>query len=468
MDTSKRQIGLLDKKLERMFSSQLSINQDLDRRMVSFQGNRKTPIWRWLKFKEAFSARLVSYVLNKFCVPDRGGILDPFAGTGSTIFGASARGCSAVGIEILPVAVFDMETKKALLQVSGDDFFSAAERAMKTDFRDYFDGHSPFDQVAITANAFPRQNARAVCGYRNYCGCQDLAPPVEMLLRHAGMAVLEIVSYTRKDGQYLRWDGRAPGRKSSFRKHKIEDFSSAIRRQLNTMCEDLRSLYLTSWRDDPHGEIQIIRGSCLGELPGLAPESAQLVLTSPPYCNRYDYTRTYALELVYLGFGADDIKDLRQRFLSCTVENKEKRELLQSFYSANPERLERAQRAFSEQELLQTILAELATYREAGALNNPNIVRMIANYFFEMSVVIHEVARVLKKEGRFVMVNDNVRYAGITIPVDLILSDIAEKARLRTDHLWVLPTPKGNSSQQMAKHGRHTLRKSVYVWTKAD
>ena len=46
------------------------------------------------------------------------------------------------------------------------------------------------------------------------------------------------------------------------------------------------------------------------------------VVTSPPYANRYDYTRTYALELAYLGYNSESLKKLRQTLLSATVENK--------------------------------------------------------------------------------------------------------------------------------------------------
>ena len=50
-----------------------------------------------------------------------------------------------------------------------------------------------------------------------------------------------------------------------------------------------------------------------------------------------------------------------------------------------------------------------------------------------MNLVIHELARVLAPSGRIVMVNDNVRYHGEEIPVDLILSDFAEKAGLSVE-----------------------------------
>ena len=53
------------------------------------------------------------------------------------------------------------------------------------------------------------------------------------------------------------------------------------------------------------------------------------------------------------------------------------------------------------------------------------------------------------------------------MPVDLILSDFAEHAGFEVETIWVLPVGKGNSSQQMGKHGRDELRKCVYVWRAA-
>ena len=89
---------------------------------------------------------------------------------------------------------------------------------------------------------------------------------------------------------------------------------------------------------------------------------------------------------------------------------------------------------------------------------------MVRNYFKELAVVIFQCAKLLKPGSCFVMVNDNVRYQGINIPVDLILSGIAQRAGFDTQVIWVLPIGKGNSSQQMRMHGRAELRKCVYVW----
>ena len=91
---------------------------------------------------------------------------------------------------------------------------------------------------------------------------------------------------------------------------------------------------------------------------------------------------------------------------------------------------------------------------------------MVRGYFYEMACIIAECARVLKPQAPLFMVNDNVRYAGASISVDMILSDFAEKLGFSVENILVLPDGKGNSSQQMGVHGREPLRKCVYVWRK--
>ena len=78
------------------------------------------------------------------------------------------------------------------------------------------------------------------------------------------------------------------------------------------------------------------------------------------------------------------------------------------------------------------------------------------------------MSRLLNPGGRIYYVNDNVRYAGETIPVDLILSEFARRAGLEVQKIFTLQNGKGNSSQQMGKYGRDVLRKCVYLWRKPN
>jgi hypothetical protein len=288
---------------------------------------------------------------------------------------------------------------------------------------------------------------------------------VQAVLLFALLCVLENISFTRKDGQYLRWDyrsGRRQGKKI-FNKGEILAFDRAIADKLHQIVDDLRSGELP---DDLFAtvrsktEVKLRFGSCLEILPRLKSKAYDSVITSPPYCNRYDYTRTYALELALLGVSENGLAQLRQEMLSCTVENRAK-----DLLALNP-KWKPAVAVADNQPLLQSILAYLDAQKELGLLNNNGIPRMVRGYFYEMACVIFESARVLKSGAPLIMVNDNVRYAGASIPVDIILSEIAGQLGFEVEHILVLPNGKGNSSQQMGAHGRDALRKCVYLWRK--
>ncbi len=101
-------------------------------------------------------------------------------------------------------------------------------------------------------------------------------------------------------------------------------------------------------------------------------------------------------------------------------------------------------------------------------LSNRNVISLIENYFTEMALIVSELGRLVTPDGNVFMVNDNVRYHGEEVPVDLILSDFAEQCGFRCDTIWILKQGKGNSSQQMGRFGRQEIRKCVYHWRKID
>ena len=449
------------------YADLIKVNSDLDRSLVSFQANKREPFYGWFKYKEGFASRLVAYFI-KHLADSPGVLLDPFAGAGASLFASAALGWDAIGIELLPVVFYIMDVRQSVTRVKPEKFSQMIKQVSAVRFGELATPEYAFKHIPITEGAFSGQTEKEMAGYLRYCEKEIRDPHIRSLFRFACFAVLEEISYTRKDGQYLRWDRRSTKVRSKvgFDKGTIHPFRRAVLQKLSKMSDDLM-FWREGWcRDKKIGTVDIRQGSCLELLPQMPVNSVDLVITSPPYCNRYDYTRTYALELAFLERGADDVKNLRQAMLSCTVENKEKVEMLRQIY-ANRRRLnafEKVQHVFDSQEALQEVLDALDHCREHEMLNNSNVPRMVRNYFYEMCFVVFELARVLRPGGKIVMVNDNVRYAGEEVPVDLILSDFARTFGLKVRHIWTLPRGKGNSSQQMGSHGRQELRKCVYIW----
>lgn len=463
LECSLGEIERLDRELFQRFRSKLLLQVSLTRPLVSFQANKTRPIYRWYKFKEAFSASLVEYLLSRYRITG-GRILDPFAGSGTALFVASAAGINADGIELLPIGQEIIATRKLLSWEFTSDDFAALARWSGTQPWKQSETKYPLPELRITKGAYSEQTREAIERYMAACSQENVR--VQAVLRFALLCILESISYTRKDGQYLRWDyrsGRRQGKKP-FHKGLIPDFDQAVCTKIDEILLDLQSqdkgqmaLFTV---EKLQGDVHLYRGSCLDLMPTLPDAIYSAIITSPPYCNRYDYTRTYALELALLGIDEQGLIRLRQNMLSSTVENRAK-DLLQM----NPEWATAIATA-ERQELLQTILRYLDDQRAHGLLNNNGIPRMVRGYFYEMACVIAECARVLKPDAPLFMVNDNVRYAGASISVDLILSDIAESLGFCVESILVLPNGKGNSSQQMGQHGREPLRKCVYVWRK--
>lgn len=451
----------------------LEVAYNLSRKVVSFQANKEEPFYRWFKYKEGFSSSLVKYFLEEYC-PNGGKVLDPFAGAGTTLFAANELGCDSYGIELLPVGIFAMQARQAVNKVDVSELRKIVKELWNNvELMETLT--ASIQHIPITKAAFPDETEKQLNQYLTYCETLQNFE-TKTILRFAAFTVLEEISYTRKDGQYLRWDYRSKRELSGkpFDKGKIKTFKVAVSEKLNHIVCDLTPSQSGNLFSDifsikqSNRTANLIEGSCLEQLPKLENNFFDFVITSPPYCNRYDYTRTYALELVFLGNNNEQVRRLRQEMLSCTVENKEKVEHLRQFYQeiGKSAAFNNVIEVYNSSPAMLEVNSILNELNKLEKLNNSNIARMVKNYFLEMCFVIYELARVTKSKGHCIIVNDNVRYGGEEIPVDLILSEFADNFDFEIKKILVLPKGKGNSSQQMGSYGRTEVRKCVYVWQK--
>jgi hypothetical protein len=327
------EIERLDRALLRRLDNKVSVQPSLTRSLVSFQANKTRAAYRWYKYKEAFSAPLIEHLLSRHA-PAAEKILDPFAGSGTTLFVSSDAGASAEGIELLPIGQQIINTRRLLEEFSPDEI-AALRRWSATRPWAHHEDRCPLPELRITRGAYPEAAKEGI--ERFMAASEKEGERIRTALRFALLCVLESVSYTRKDGQYLRWDyrsGRRQGRKR-FDKGPIADFTRAVCAKLDEIVRDVEAFEQSTElfpSERLRGDVRLHAGSCLSVMPSLRADAYDALITSPPYCNRYDYTRTYALELALLGVGESELVQLRQEMLSCTVENRAK-----DLLSINPE-----------------------------------------------------------------------------------------------------------------------------------
>jgi len=461
--------------IERRYNHLLKETDEFSRRTVSFQANKTNVLHSWMKYREGFSADLVETLIRKFRIGPGATILDPFAGSCTTLLVAMMSGIAAVGVELLPHCHLAWEAKKRAFGYSLDEL---------RHIRSIIENTSPpptderFPHISITESAFPEDTERAIMAYTRWGKTLNLSDDARVLWQLILLSILEEVSYTRKDGQYLRWDTRArkiqdrnekrvANNQVPFRgidKGQLRGVKEALLHALNKIISDVAELQ----REPPQpSSLELIKGNTLYTLPTLEPGRFAGVITSPPYANRYDYTRTYALELAYLGVG-EEIFRLRQSQLSCTVENRSKQSELEGFYQSLGayDRFTGIMDVVEHNAALSEVTAALHERNRRGEINNAGVLPMVTQYFTELAFIFAELFRVCASDARVAFVNDNVRYAGEIIPVDMLSTNLAEQVGFTPEAIYVLTQRKGNSSQQMEKFGRVALRKSITVWRK--
>ena len=213
------QIEELDKSLTEYFPDTLVVDNALTRKLVSFQANKARTYYRWYKYKEAFSADLVEYLFRKYRMVE-GKILDPFAGAGTALFVCSSLGYHSEGIELLPIGQKIIQANVLARGTNQKSIVAGLENWLLQKPWNTGGEIQDFEVLRITDGAYPQKTHYKIGRYLNELAGE--LPETKEILLFALLCVLESISYTRKDGQYLRWDYRSERRNVRILSTKVK------------------------------------------------------------------------------------------------------------------------------------------------------------------------------------------------------------------------------------------------------
>jgi DNA modification methylase len=393
---------------------------------VPFTANANYPVHRWYRYKEGFSRDLIHLILGSLDFrPDV--CLDPFAGTGTTALACQEVGIVCHSIEVNPFAYHVASAK--LRSTYTVQEFDEALRTVKTAIAADGETDRPVPVMQTLSERpelekwlYSKSALQAILALRHFSEMLNGIYADLFLVIIA--AILSEVGNTTKDGKCVRY--KKGWQDVSWTRDEVY---SLFVEKANEFRADILSLQK---RGQPQVEnvTHCTLGSALVHIPALLPNSVDIVITSPPYLNTFDYTDVYMPELWALGFVSQysEVRKLRESTLRSHVQIK---------WSIDqtdiPERVK-------------TLINEISI--GPGNLWNDCIPDMIAGYFLDMTVVLREIKRVLRPGGRLCLVVGTSAYNHVTVETDVLLTEIAESLGFTFEEIRIIRNLKRSTKQQ--------------------
>lgn len=420
------------------------LDSEISNLSVSALDTAILPRHRWYFFKEAFSPDFVTYAINDTNCTKSDLVLDPFSGSGTVPLTATIEGYTASGFEVNPFLAFVAQTK--ILQCKTktiDKHLNNVIDGIQQGVESPLESFSTFSEDGGAKKwLFNMEVLRAFEG--GWQSTTGIRKPARNLLQLCLIGAAMDVSNATKDGKCLRyrrdWKERRYGKK---------DFLVALSKRVNEVKQDLGSCPL----EKSNTRIEVADSRQLAT-QNQSNKKFKLCVMSPPYLNSFDYTDVYRPEL-FLGKFVESQEELQQLRL------KTLRSHVQVSWD-NPTELDFGQH-FSN---------SFAEIRErANTLWDKRIPSMIQAYFEDMKKILTNLSSLAKSDASVWIVVSTSAYAGVEIPVDLIIADIGSQVGWYLREVNVIRYLRRVSVQQWdklyeRKNKKPYLRESVIILDK--
>lgn len=292
------------------FDSAIASEVNYKDRAINRLTNQDKAFHDWYRFVLSYPAHLVRDYIHDFRLDCNSTLLDPFCGTGTTIVEAKLNGIPGIGIEANPFAHF-AGSVKLQWEIDAEGLHCFAH-AVAQETLHILEQQSIHDPVKFHGNMDELPLLTLPQAAEKLLIKDSISPlPLHKILvlrsclnqykdsvfyDYARLALAKILVFCVSNVRF--------GPEIGVGKAKTDaEVVAPWLAEIGQMAKDLRSVAEQSF---PASVVHHADARNLSAL--IAPRSVDAVITSPPYPNEKDYTRTTRLESIILGFINDNVE----------------------------------------------------------------------------------------------------------------------------------------------------------------
>jgi DNA modification methylase len=379
------------------------------KRSGTFVDNVRLPVHRWFRYSAGFSAQWAGEVIREAAVGGSLRVLDPFAGSGTVVLEAERAGVAGIGVEAHP---FVARIARAKLHWRED---AKAFRRMGSQVaRAAKEGGSVEGYPPLVTKCYPPEALAKLDALKK---AWQKASDGGAIAELCWLSLVSILRAASPVGT-AQWQYVLPKKSKANSVEPLEAYEG----RLGVLAADM-----VTWQADPSGPRGQILCEDARDCPGVPDAWADLVITSPPYANNYDYADATRLEMTFFGEinGWGDLQAAVRTHLvrSCTQH-------VGPFAGKTGEVLKDSLLTPIASELSVTC-ARLEEVKENHG-GKKQYHAMIAHYFLDLARVWAALRRATRPGGRACfVVGDSAPY-GIHVPVDRWLGELAVAAGFKS------------------------------------
>jgi DNA modification methylase len=378
-------------------------------------------------------------------------VADPFLGTGTTSLAARMMGVPSLGIEAHPF-VYWVATVKLHIQYDLDAIWDQMGRVLRAanSLQNDIDIHGLWPELVY--KCFTEDNLRKLGALRTMLLAEDQTFPETSFLKLALTATLRIVTTAGAGWPYI-----AP---SKYQARTVNrDALREFKKTCLAMLIDVQSVTASGL---PLASYKVEKGDARHFDAYAKPETVDLIVTSPPYMNNYDYADRTRLETYFWGIyhsWGDITKEVRDHLIMAATTQVRISELEDVRTCPGIAAVDSTVHAE-----LQGIIQALADMRRLKS-GKKTYDSVAAGYFEDILKVIQGAFVVLKPRGQFVLVLGDSAPYGVHIPTDEFIGRLGVSVGFSGYNLEVI---RARGEKWAHNTQRHTvpLRESIVTLVK--